>query len=219
MKRISILILLLLGAWHLPAQTLKSKYISFSGVVLNIETAQPISNVNCRKGEAGTITDVGGRFGMSTLAGDTISFSHIGFKKYEVVVPDTLDNGEYMLAVFLSADTVQLAEVVVLPRYMEARRQNQMNARNNMQGLMKAAYAPVQERDVDMNQKAVLRDFAASTNKGHVYVGFGVGLESVNAYRDLKLQSKYKDQPTPLRYEEIDLLQKIFHGRRNRGVD
>ena len=54
-------------------------------------------------------------------------------------------------------------------------RQNLINARNNMTGILKQAYAPVDYMDADMNQRMMLNEYARSVEmKGHVDVGIGV---------------------------------------------
>mgnify|MGYP000183572944 CR=1 FL=1 len=59
----------------------------------------------------------------------------------------------------------------------------------------------------------------ASTNKGHVEVKLGVGLESWRAYEQLKRARKFQDAPEPLMVEEIDLLKMIFTvNRREKNI-
>lgn len=192
------------------AQGLAEEEVRFSGVVINSATTQPVPDVNCRDGERVTTTDLMGRFVINTLKGDTIYFTHIGYKSYEIVVPDTLAGGEYMLAVFLSSDTINLPEVVVRRRYGEQARQYRMNAKNNMAGIERDAFSNTLEMTPEQNQKRILDDFAASTNKGHVNVKLGVGLESWRAYEQLKKARKFQEAPEPLMVEEIDLLKMIF---------
>lgn len=211
MKKINLL--LFLGCWMYTlglAQGLAEEEIRFSGVVINSATTQPVPDVNCRDGERVTTTDLMGRFVINILKGDTIYFTHIGYKSYEIVVPDTLAGGEYMLAVFLSSDTINLPEVVVRRRYGEQARQYRMNAKNNMAGIERDAFSNTLEMTPEQNQKRILDDFAASTNKGHVNVKLGVGLESWRAYEQVKRARKFQEAPEPLMVEEIDLLKMIF---------
>ena len=50
-------------------------------------------------------------------------------------MPDTLLEDRYMMGVFLSPDTLQLSEALILRRWGEVQRQNLINARNNMTGI------------------------------------------------------------------------------------
>jgi len=211
MKKISSLLffVFILNASYAQMQP-QAEEVRFSGIVFDSGTTRPLANVNCRRGGMLTTTDLTGRFAMNTAAGDTIYFTHIGYRPYEVVVPDSLPGDEYILAVFVTSDTVHLPEVVVRRRYGEQTRQYRMNAKNNMAGLERDAFSPQLEWTPEQNQKRVLDDFAASTNKGHVDVKLGVGLESLRVYQQLRRARKFQNEPEPLRQEEVDLLKMIF---------
>lgn len=211
MKKISSLLffVFILNASYAQMQP-QAEEVRFSGIVFDSGTTRPLANVNCRRGGMLTTTDLTGRFAMNTAAGDTIYFTHIGYRPYEVVVPDSLPGDEYILAVFVTSDTVHLPEVVVRRRYGEQTRQYRMNAKNNMAGLERDAFSPQLEWTPEQNQKRVLDDFAASTNKGHVDVKLGVGLESLRVYQQLRRARKFQNEPEPLRQEEVDLLKRIF---------
>jgi len=204
---ICILISVVLSAGAMPQQ----EYVRFSGVVLNNETTEPVPGVNCRLGLAVSTTDGAGRFALNTQAGDTIFFTHIGMQPYQVVVPDTLSGGEYILAVFMSSDTLLLPEVVVVPRFAQSSRQYRMNARNNMAGVRQEAFSPALPMTQRENQQRILDEFAASTNKGHVDVKLGVGLESYRVLQDMRKAKKVReDTPDLLNREEIDLIKMLF---------
>ncbi|HBO27490.1 hypothetical protein [Culturomica sp.] len=211
MKKISSLLffVFILNASYAQMQP-QAEEVRFSGIVFDSGTTRPLANVNCRRGGMLTTTDLTGRFAMNTAAGDTIYFTHIGYRPYEVVVPDSLPGDEYILAVFVTSDTVHLPEVVVRRRYGEQTRQYRMNAKNNMAGLERDAFSLQLEWTPEQNQKRVLDDFAASTNKGHVDVKLGVGLESLRVYQQLRRARKFQNEPEPLRQEEVDLLKMIF---------
>ncbi len=194
------------------AQQLPAKEdVYFSGVVVDAETTQPLVNVNCRWKDVITTTDAMGRFAFYTQGGDTIRFSYVGFEPYEVVVPDTLSTGEYILAVFMSSDTIQLPEVVVVHRFGARNRQYQINARNNMAGVVQDAFRPTLELSQQQNQQRILDEYAASTNKGHVDVKFGVGLESYQVMRNMQKNRRLRNQPPALlKREEIDLVKMLY---------
>lgn len=217
MARIKFLFFFFLLGGVVSAQEQVIPEIRFSGVVLDQETTLPIANVNCRRGEYVSTTDLQGRFAMNTQIGDTILFTHIGFKPYEVIVPDTLTTGEYILAVFMSSDTLTLPEVVVVHRYGERYRQYKRNARNNMAGIMKDAYSPSLEMTPQQNQKRILDEYAASTNKGHVDVKLGIGLESYRVLQKMLKEQKVRREPELLYGEEIDLIKMLYNlNRRER---
>lgn len=191
--------------------------IYFSGVVVDAGTTRPLVDVNCRWKNSITTTDAMGRFAFYTQGGDTIRFSHVGFEAYEVVVPDTLLTGEYILAVFMSSDTIQLPEVVVVHRFGARDRQYRINARNNVAGVVRDAFKPTLELSQQQNQQRILDEYAASTNKGHVDVKFGVGLESYQIMQHMRSNRKLRNQPPALlKREEIDLVKMLYTLNRKR---
>ena len=134
--------------------------------------------------------------------------------------PDTLLEDRYMMGVFLSPDTLQLSEALILRRWGEVQRQNLINARNNMTGILKQAYAPVDYMDADMNQRMMLNEYARSVEmKGHVDVGIGVGTQSVDAYKMLRMRRRVKNQKEWLNPNEIDLLKKIYYLKKKEKQD
>ena len=221
MVKINFIILFIcLWGQVLNAQRINiSDTITFSGVIFNTETERPMGDVNCRRGKTGTISNQAGQFVLYALRGDTVCFSFVGFKSYKVIVPDSLYGQEYILGVFMSPDTISLSEAVILPR-VDMNRKMRMNARNNMAGVMKSAFAPVKEMDASMSQKMMIDKFARSVEmRGHVDVGLGVGTQSIDAYRQLRFQKKLKDQPIWLENDEVDLLKKIYYIEKRENKD
>lgn len=213
MKRISFWFIggLLSCSSVLNAQQIAGQKIRFSGVTLNSQTTHPVTGVSCRSGEWVSTTDAQGRFAVNTMAGDTIYFTHVGFQPYQVIVPDTLSTEEYILAIFMSAVTVVLPEVMVVHRFKAQTRQYQLNARNNMAGVRQEAFSSSPEFTQQQNQKRVLDEYAAGTNKGHVKVGLGVGVESYEVLRNMITARKIKNEPPALlRREEMDLVKMLY---------
>ena len=223
MVKINFIILLLL--WSLPGlygQVLaRSDSLVFSGIVLDAETSQPLINVTCRYGKLqGVLSDDEGCFRIRTARGDTILFTYVGYKPCRVVVPDTLRENEYMAGIFMSPDTLLLSEAVIVRRWGSARRQNLINARNNMNGILKQAYSPTREMDADMNPKMVINEYARSVEmKGHVDVRLGVGTESLDAYRWLRAQKRVREKKEWLNPGEIDLLKKLYYLEKKKNQD
>ena len=183
-----------------------SDSVVFSGVVFDTQDSQTLPNVTCRYGEGkATISDQMGCFVLKIGRKDTVRFTFVGYKPCTVVMPDTLLEDRYMMGVFLSPDTLQLSEALILRRWGEVQRQNLINARNNMTGILKQAYAPVDYMDVEM--------------KGHVDVGIGVGTQSVDAYKMLRMRRRVKNQKEWLNPNEIDLLKKIYYLKKKEKQD
>lgn len=222
MARISGLLILLwaLPVWLYGQHVMLPDSISFGGIVLNEETSVPMSDVTCRYGKTGTITNTSGRFGLRAAVGDTVHFSYVGFRPYAIVIPDTLYEDEYMLGIFLSPDTIMLSEALILKRFGDKKRQNLMNARNNMAGVMRSALNPELPMDAGMNQRMMINEFARSIEmKGHVDVRVGVGLESLEAWKQLKMQSRIQNSEIHLEADEVGLLKKIYYLEKREKAD
>lgn len=58
-----------------------------------------------------------GSFAVYVRRNDTVVFRSLGFKPSLIYVNDTLRGSEYITGVFMSADTVSIGEVVILPGY------------------------------------------------------------------------------------------------------
>ncbi len=223
MVKINFIILLLLwGGTGLYGQVLmRPDSIVFSGIVLDAKTSLPLDNVTCRYGKLqGVVSDEEGCFRIRTVRGDTILFTYVGYKSCQVIVPDTLRENEYMTGIFMSPDTLLLSEAVIVRRWKSMRRQHWINARNNMEGILKQAYSPVRDMDAAMNQKMIINEYARSVEmRGHVDVRLGVGTESVDAYRWLKTQKRVRGKKEWLNPGEIDMLKKIYYLEKRKNKD
>lgn len=208
-----ILVLLCLGNGIFGQRLQISDSVVFSGIVINLKDSGPLRDVTCRFGHnKATFTDETGRFVIQTVRKDTVLFSYVGFKPCVVVVPDTLYEREYMLGVFLTPDTLQLSEALIIRRFGDIKRQQLINVRNNMQGILRQAYNPVNQMDAEMNQRRLINEYARSIEmKGHVDVGLGVGTQSIEAYRLMRLRKKLNGQKERLGNEEVDMLKKLYY--------
>lgn len=195
--------------------------ILFSGVVVQADERKVLPNVTCRYGDGkATLSDGEGRFHLTTARGDTVLFTYVGLKPCRVVIPDTLFEPEYMVGVFLTPDTIQLSEAIILQRFGNSRRQLWINARNNMTGILRQAYTPVEEMNAEMNQRMMIEEYARGIEmKGHVDVRAGVGTQSLEAFRLLRLQKKLRDEKQWLNYNEVDLLKKLYYLEKKENKD
>lgn len=216
-----IIFFLFFGILFSQAQriTARSDSIFFSGIVMDAKTMLPLEDVVVHWKNRISVSESSGRFFIKTGRGDSVRFTHVGYRPYTVMVPDSLSDPEYMMGIFMALDTVGLPEVLILKRFRNISRQNLIHARNNMSGVLKQAYAPVGSMDAEMNQKMMIEDFARGIEmKGHVDVRAGVGTQSLEAFRNLRLQKKLQDEKVWLNTGEVDLLKKLYNleKRKNR---
>ncbi|MBI9067961.1 MAG: carboxypeptidase-like regulatory domain-containing protein [Salinivirgaceae bacterium] len=137
------------------AQLINPDTITISGVVLDADSLNPMSNVHIRSQKnRGAITDNLGQFTVKINKNDTLTFTYVGFKPYVYVIPDTLKVNNYIAGVILNKDIISLSEVLILP-WMNKQQfkksfiqnspdQNTINAQQNltMAGYTARASAP-----------------------------------------------------------------------------
>lgn len=129
--------------------------ILFHGLVLDVDTRQPLTGAHymIRDWTAGAADDRG-MVSFYARHRDTVRFSCVGYKDFNMVIGDTLLAQEYVAGIYLSSDTLMIPAVVVFPRLVNVRaeimarrsdaNQDLVNATNNLkistyQGLTAAA--------------------------------------------------------------------------------
>ncbi|MFZ2287138.1 MAG: hypothetical protein WAV93_09155 [Bacteroidales bacterium] len=128
--------------------------ILFHGVILDADTRQPLTGAHYSiSGARAGAADSRGMISFYAHYRDTVTFTCVGYKEYRMTVQDTLRAREYVAGIYLSSDTLMIAEVVVVPRFGNIRTeimserpaagQELINATNNLrlsayQGLVNA---------------------------------------------------------------------------------
>jgi hypothetical protein len=89
--------------------------VQFSGVVLTHDSLTPVpyTSVSIKGSYRGTLCDYYGFFSFVAAKGDTISFSCLGFKKAEYIIPDSLSGNRYSLIQILLPDKIMLKEISI----------------------------------------------------------------------------------------------------------
>ena len=192
--------------------------IIFSGVVIDLKNEEGLTQVHCRYGENKVVvTAPDGSFRLKTQRGDTVVFTHVGFNSSYIVITDTLYQREYLLGVFMTPDTTMLPEMLIIQKDQNTWRRDMLQLQNSMSGILKQAFAPVKEMDADMNQRRMINEYARSVEmKGHVDVGLGIGTQSLDIYRMLKLRERLSEKKSWLNPGELDLLKKVYYLEKKR---
>ena len=101
---------------HLAYSQGEIKYITFSGVVIDGQTKEPLPGAYITLPQAGrgTLSNSRGYFALAVFPGDTVVFSYLGFKKQFHVIPKKTDV-DYSVFVELQVDSKMLKEVKVYP--------------------------------------------------------------------------------------------------------
>ena len=114
-KSLVILFVLTLPLLHVFSQK-ENRLVQLSGVVRN-EYLQPMQFVHILilNKYRGTISDTRGMFSFVVEEHDTILFSAVGYKRTGLIIPDTLDSFHFPVDIVMESDTIEIAEVIILP--------------------------------------------------------------------------------------------------------
>ncbi len=170
MKIINLLVLLWL--FCIPCQwtsAQESKMHLFRGVVFDSDSIITLGNAKYTINEKEVhLVNSNGEFLFLAEQGDLIHFSHVGYKSLYIQVNDSMTTNKFLMGVFLSKDTIELSEVIILPQNINPNAMarnlplmttsDAISAQNN---LNRSAYVaktqPIKVWDADMNQKNFLQ--------------------------------------------------------------
>ncbi len=110
---------LLTGLFAQEEQLEGDSLIQFSGMVLDGSDAMlypiPYVNILLTEDGRGTYSDLKGFFSIVAKKGDVVTFSSIGYKDVEFIIPDSLTDNRYSLVQLMTQDTLNLPQAVVFP--------------------------------------------------------------------------------------------------------
>lgn len=96
--------------------------ILFHGLVIDASTFSPIPNSQIYINRSMTaVSSSDGSFTMYVSKSDTVIFNSLGYKSTSYHVSDTLRGLEFNAGIFMSADTVDIGEVIIIPRQSNLR--------------------------------------------------------------------------------------------------
>jgi hypothetical protein len=115
MKKTLLLLFFILLITNAFSQFVTADTIPIRGIVFD-ENKKVLPNTHVLINHIrGTMTTPGGFFNVSASANDTLTFSYVGYKTFDYIVPDTMNRLGFLTGVFLQRDTLYLNEIVVLP--------------------------------------------------------------------------------------------------------
>jgi hypothetical protein len=93
--------------------------ILLHGLVMDSKSLAPLPgsqlSVNRR---FSAVTDDYGAFALYVNIFDTVAVTRLGYKPVQMIVSDTLLGKPHVAGIFLSTDTIEIAEVVIIPRVL-----------------------------------------------------------------------------------------------------
>ncbi len=92
------------------------KFVQVSGFITDDSNrAVPGVAIISLKLHRGTLSETSGIYSITSIPGDTILFRALGFKKYHTIIPSTFKDRSCTVDVVLEPDTIEIAEVTILP--------------------------------------------------------------------------------------------------------
>ncbi len=121
MKRYLIILLVFLSILTVSQGQTKDS-LFFKGIVMDTDSllGLPFAKYVINYDQLFT-TNKKGEFSMWVKKGDVVTFSHVGYKTISLHVKDSLVQDNFIMGVFLSRDTIQLSEIVILPQINNAK--------------------------------------------------------------------------------------------------
>jgi hypothetical protein len=94
-----------------------TSHILFHGLVMDALTLSPVGKSQIIiNGAFSSSSDQDGRFSFYVRKNDTVVFKSLGYKPATMLISDTLKSKDFIAGIYLSSDTLEIAEVVILPR-------------------------------------------------------------------------------------------------------
>lgn len=96
--------------------------ILFQGAVFDANTFNALAGSQILiNREFVSTCDEEGRFAFHVFRGDTVLFTRLGYKSAVLNISDTLVGREFLAGIYLHPDTLEIQEVVIIPRFSNLR--------------------------------------------------------------------------------------------------
>jgi len=96
--------------------------ILFHGAIFDAATLRALAGSQIIiNSKSYSVSDEEGRFAFYVLRGDTVSFTRVGYKSARLTISDTLSGREFVAGVYMHTDTLEIEEVVIIPRFSNLR--------------------------------------------------------------------------------------------------
>jgi hypothetical protein len=123
-KHFLLLLALLILALPSFCQVVKTGegMILFHGLIMDGGTEVPLPNSQIFINKSFTsISDNEGKFAFYVNRHDTVVFSTLGYKSIVLHISDTLQGKEFIAGIYMQTDTVNIGEVIIVPRMTSLR--------------------------------------------------------------------------------------------------
>ncbi len=230
MKRLALLpvILFLLVCINSMAQSgVKQDSLQVTGMIFDKDSLAALPYAKFSLGNINYLSNEEGQFSFWAKQGEIVKFSYLGFKESSVQISDSLLLDNYLFGVFLTRDTLQLTEVLVLPRYEELLEKSKymplritpektIGSKNIQASTNQALTQPELSMDREMNQRLLMKEQIQNTNYKYQIppnqsIGFNTDqLIPITLYLSERKTKIKKAKRAPLSPNEHEMLLKLF---------
>ena len=215
------------------AQSEDGDSVRFSGIIFDKDSLKVLPFAKYTYNNISYTSNVEGEFYTWAKQGDMLKFSYVGYKDTYIHVYDSLNQSNYLVGVFLSRDTIQLSEVIVIPRYQQLMAEakymplivtpEMVNGNYNVKASTHQALTTVPKKmDAQQNQSMVI----AEQTRKNVYKGqispdqmFGPSTEKRIAYTmyvspNVRKQVQKASETYRLNQKEMRFLLNLYKERK-----
>ncbi len=195
------------SAW---AQSDSANVLQFSGLVVEKDDSLPVPNavVFVPKRRSGAMANLNGYFSLPVAAGDSVVIASMGFKKYSIIIPDTV-SGSFNWLVELEQDTLTLpmTDVYLRPSERQFKQEllamrlpeNNYNAmRDNLSPEVLSLMLAYSEMDASMNHTYYTQQQVIARENRAINPALANPLLDPMAwgrfFRDLKAEKKKREE-------------------------
>ena len=212
----------------------KSQGILFRGLIQDASSLSPVPNSQIFiNNNLAAVSNEEGSFVFYVSREDTVVFNSLGYKSFIFIVSDTLRGSEFNAGIFLHTDTVEIGEVIILPRRPDLRSEI-MNAPPRESGIMDNARSNVaisayQGRTSQAQLGDPVDNYAALRQKQKVmaFERGGIPSDQIAGLNPLLivpaawlLIKGFPEKPSPLKSQltssEVDEIHRIYLERNRR---
>ena len=183
--------------------------VNIVGVVFDANTLKVLTDVKIHYTDNFIgYTDSLGTFNIKAEQGDSLCFSYLGYTTGVLVINDSLKKQAMVVGVYLTSDTLELSEVLVLHKTNNNDKPSIIDAKNNINLIISQVSNP-RAWDAEMNTQTSISEFSYSImNKGLVDTKLGVSSSRIN--NALDKNKKQKQKIGEINYKDYLLLRKLF---------
>ncbi|MCT4614132.1 MAG: carboxypeptidase-like regulatory domain-containing protein [Marinifilaceae bacterium] len=215
------------------AQQIRTDSIFITGAIWDADNVNslPYTHFKFKNKSKSGMADKNGKFQFWVSIGDTIQYSYIGYHNTEFSISDSLIDNNYITGVFLTKDTVNIEEVLILPRFGDFAREflgTQVNTKEYVRAVNNintAKYVALttspKQMDATANIKMMIdQHISYNENKAFIPTSQMIGVSTTHTLREIRRLKRKADMKIPedlITDSELNAIERIYrHSRKKK---